>query len=167
MIDDDESFICLTDLVTGNALHVTGVVSWSPMPPSLSTGVYRVYKAGRTAGITFDLPVATAISLLEHVWGGEIVEQMGSINCYICESCQGKIWTIVRVAGVTSMTVSCRATEGCSGRMMSQFGQVDPTHAVGWEWYLPGENEKLSRNAHAHVVRGGLLLRQLSREELP
>jgi hypothetical protein len=102
-------------------------------------------------------------------------EAAGGKNAYFCEACHRYIVTVNLVQGTTPMFLSCRATEGCTGRMTScmypphpwpeedGFGNKIPKE-VTHEWYIPVSSEfnKLTREGQEHVQKGGLLLRQVA-----
>lgn len=112
-------------------------------------------------------------------------EAAGGKNAYFCQTCQKYIVTVNIVEGVTPMFLSCRAAEGCEGRMTScmypphpwpeedGFGNKIPKE-VTHEWYMPDEIEmkRLRKKARHgdlnaaseldHYERGGLALRKVA-----
>lgn len=99
-------------------------------------------------------------------------EANGAKNAYHCEVCLQYIVTVNLAEGVTPMFLSCRATDGCKGRMTSCMYPPEPwpkkdgfdvaipqepTHV----WYRPvsPEYDDLNRETKIHVRKGGLLLR--------
>lgn len=96
--------------------------------------------------------------------GTPMYKDQPRLNQYTCELCGGVITTVDRDPGTTPMFLNCRATPGCTGRMVSSMYRVpsglEPTH----EWYKP---DKLPRDPgmRDHVQRGGLLIRKIVPED--
>lgn len=114
----------------------------------------------------------------------------GKKNLYVCESCEGVIATIDVHDGTTPAFLGCRATDGCTGMMQSQWYPPEPwadrftAHLgkiveagkvesrdldveipdVTFEWYRPNprETKKLKGEVRDHVAQGGLLLREVT-----
>lgn len=85
--------------------------------------------------------------------------QPARINQYTCRTCGGVITTVDRDEGTTPMMLACRATQGCTGSMMSSMYRVAPYLTPVWEWYKP---EKLPKGEmREYVEMGGLLLRKI------
>lgn len=82
------------------------------------------------------------------------------VNQYTCGECGGVITTIDRDEGTTPMFLSCRATDGCDGRMSSSCYRVPKGLVPDHEWYKP---DKLPREPgmRQHVQMGGLLIRRI------
>lgn len=100
-------------------------------------------------------------------WWAYAAEQTGKENYYHCESCRHGIVTVDRDTGTTPMTLSCKATEGCRGRMVSR-GYPDPAAKPAWlgpatwEWYRPDEIDDDDDSQEIdHIMNGGLLLRKV------
>lgn len=86
--------------------------------------------------------------------------EKGKRNIYVCDECFGHIVTIDLVEGVTPFMLQCRATAECKGAMQSSMYRVfDQRMEPGFEWYRPGQPEKLRADIREHVRKGGLLLR--------
>lgn len=101
-------------------------------------------------------------------WSRQAQERVGRENCYVCDKCLEHIVTVDRDPGVTPMFLSCRATEGCDGQMVSSM-YPDPSKkpaSIGpatWEWYRPDFTQHYDREMKDHINRGGLILRRISK----
>ncbi len=82
-------------------------------------------------------------------------------NVYTCDTCHREAVTIDTDRGVTPFMISCRATPGCQGTMQSNFYHCDPARVAQFEWYRPETLDGLPRQTQEHVMKGGLLIRQL------
>lgn len=116
------------------------------------------------------------------------VRTWGKKNLYVCEVCEGAIATVDVHDGTTPAFLGCRATEGCTGMMQSQWYPPEPwpdlfvamlatvtgqkvekrmvelePPKVSHEWYrpTPKETKKLDGDVPEYVSRGGLLLREV------
>lgn len=76
----------------------------------------------------------------------------GRINQYTCDVCGQAIVTRDVDEGTTPMMLLCRATKGCTGRMVTCLYLVDQTLTPTHEWYKP---RKLPRDPglRDHVMR--------------
>jgi hypothetical protein len=83
-------------------------------------------------------------------------------NLYTCDTCHSEIVTIDTDKGVTPFMVSCRATPGCKGFMLSSFYHCDPSRVAQYEWYRPETIDGFAPENKEHVMKGGLLLRPLA-----
>lgn len=85
------------------------------------------------------------------------------INKYICQVCGGAIVTIDRDEGITPPVIACKATDGCTGAMTSNFYAVDESENPTFEFYRPqniiGEIDDDTRR---YLDGGGLVLRKIS-----
>ncbi len=87
---------------------------------------------------------------------------VGDVNVYTCDTCRGETVTVVVDDGVTSSTLTCRATSGCAGLARSSTYRPRPGHAPpAWEWYRPSPREvRLTSPAmRRHAELGGLFVR--------
>ena len=79
------------------------------------------------------------------------------INVYVCDLCNQRIVTLDQDEGVTPMFIKCRATEQCSGTMVSMMYRVMEPKFI-WRKPTPEEYLKLEPAMQAHVRSGGLVL---------
>lgn len=79
------------------------------------------------------------------------------LNKYTCKTCGGSIVTIDRDDGVTPFLMGCRASEICSGDMVSSFYR-DVTGEPAYEWRkpTPAEYKQMSAAMRDHIDQGGL-----------
>lgn len=112
-------------------------------------------------------PMAKYFMVPDDDWGQAANERVGRENCYVCRECLGHIVTVDRDPGVTPMFLGCRATEGCSGQMVSS-GYPDPDKkpaSIGpatWEWFRPTDLKGYEPDMVDHISRGGLELRKIT-----
>jgi len=88
-------------------------------------------------------------------------DRRGNKNIYTCDICGCIIVTVDSDRGVTPMFLACKSTTNCRGTMTSAMYLVDPGLNPTWEWYRPDSIAK-DDVAYNHVVRGGLLLREIT-----
>ncbi len=81
------------------------------------------------------------------------------INVYTCDVCHKPIITKDVDEGVTPMFLSCWATAGCPGKMISAMYRVSQGLLPDYEWYKPASLEGMEAYTRDHVEHGGLLLR--------
>lgn len=100
----------------------------------------------------------------------------GRINGYRCEAIpHHTLYTIDREAGVTPFTIQCPfcKEQGVGGgtlyrhpAMQSAMYRIPQDLRPGWEWYRPDRLEGLKPGEAEHVLKGGLLLREITRAAL-
>ena len=92
------------------------------------------------------------------------VDLTNRVNCYVCPS--GHITKTKDVdAGVTPMFIQC---ETCQAQARSSFFKdIAPDKLPTQEYYRPDLNQtlKLKPEMLDHVLRGGLMLRKISKVE--
>ena len=87
-------------------------------------------------------------------------------NVYVCQTCGRKIVTLDIDEGVTPfMLTTCRAKEGCKGKMQSRFYAVDQTLPVHYVWYMPKDLQGFNKYTLEHIRKGGLVMRKATSEE--
>lgn len=89
------------------------------------------------------------------------------VNGYTCHHCGEVTMTYHVDEGVTPMFLTCRATEGCTGRAVSMMYPPAPfpgelAALPRWEWYRPSPRaaKRMNPAMRDHVRRGGLALRK-------
>lgn len=104
------------------------------------------------------------------------MERAGLINVYTCDKCGARHVTRNRDAGVTPFLIGCRAMvkagKGkmvqCDGLAQSCCYHTNQNEKPRFEWYRPlaDEMDGLDKWSKDHTSKGGLLLRELPREEI-
>lgn len=96
-----------------------------------------------------------------------LTRRWGVLNVWTCR-CGWELVAIDLDEGVTPMFVACEA-DGCTMlassamyRDADPLGRRVPTHG----WYRPEALPRDDRDAHHHLRQGGLLLRELTAEDL-
>lgn len=100
----------------------------------------------------------------------QLARSMGgrTTNGYRCAKCHRILIVTHADAGVTPACLSCRKTPGCDGASYSMGYPAAPVPAeLGaptHEWYRPEQVEfdTLDPYIQDHVMRGGLLLREVA-----
>lgn len=88
----------------------------------------------------------------------------GRLNVYTCEVCGADLFTNDRDIGVTPFMIKCREAN-CNGFARSHMYRIEwekffgqqPTH----EWFRPETLDGQDDETVEHLVKGGLLLREV------
>lgn len=103
-------------------------------------------------------------SLMETMYDRMVARHSGEFehrcNVYTCKVCKQKVKTVDEDNGVTPMFITCQ----CGGTMASaMYNDIMPDERPTKGWYRPSfaEYRKLDKYEQEHVLKGGLLIRDI------